>query len=37
MPDLWEGHEVEKKYPNFVAWQNRLEQRPSVKKVYGDE
>lgn len=33
-PDLWEKYDVEKKYPNFVAWHNRLTEHPSVKKIY---
>lgn len=32
--NLWEEFEVEKKYPDFVAWHNRLSERASVKKTY---
>ncbi|KAF5137922.1 Glutathione S-transferase-like protein gedE [Metarhizium anisopliae] len=32
--DIWEGYEIEKKYPNFVAWHKRLMERRSVKKAY---
>lgn len=35
LPDVWESYDVEKKYPNFVAWHARLMDRPSVKKLYG--
>ncbi|EFY96034.1 glutathione S-transferase [Metarhizium robertsii] len=33
--DIWEGYEIEQKYPNFLAWHNRLMERRSVKKAYG--
>lgn len=35
LTDIWENYDVAKKYPNFTAWHERLEQRPSVKKAYG--
>ena len=31
---LWERYQVEKKYPHYVAWQNRLSELPSVKRAY---
>ncbi|CAH0051810.1 unnamed protein product [Clonostachys solani] len=31
---VWEAYEIEKKYPNFVAWHQRLVSRPSVEKAY---
>lgn len=31
---LVEGFEVEKRYPNFIAWHRRLMSRPSVVKAY---
>ncbi|PHH90249.1 hypothetical protein CDD83_4157 [Cordyceps sp. RAO-2017] len=34
-PEIWEKNEVKSKYPDFVAWHDRLIARPSVKKVYG--
>ncbi|UNI13515.1 Glutathione transferase [Purpureocillium takamizusanense] len=35
LTDVWTEHEVDKKYPNFVAWHKRITERDSVKKVYG--
>ena len=35
LSDIWESYEVDKKYPNFVAWHARLMDRPMVKKLYG--
>ncbi|CAM1503777.1 Fc.00g013680.m01.CDS01 [Cosmosporella sp. VM-42] len=32
---LGDKSEIEKKYPDFVAWHERLNARPSVKKAYG--
>ncbi|RDA87366.1 hypothetical protein CP532_7010 [Ophiocordyceps camponoti-leonardi (nom. inval.)] len=37
VPDLWEQYDVLNKYPNYVAWHERLIERPSVKTVYGIE
>ncbi|KAJ6447061.1 glutathione S-transferase/chloride channel [Purpureocillium lavendulum] len=34
LTDVWADHEVDKKYPNFVAWHKRITERDSVKKVY---
>ncbi|KAL3965366.1 glutathione S-transferase/chloride channel [Purpureocillium lilacinum] len=34
LTDVWADHEVDKKYPNFVAWHKRITERESVKKVY---
>lgn len=31
---LWE--ELEKEYPHFMAWHNRLEARPTVKKFHAE-
>jgi glutathione S-transferase len=33
--EQWENWEVEKKYPDFLAWHTRLLERPSVKKILG--
>ncbi|KAK0391244.1 hypothetical protein NLU13_0745 [Sarocladium strictum] len=33
--DIMESWEVEKKYPDYLAWHARLLERPSVRKVYG--
>ncbi|CAG9940307.1 unnamed protein product [Clonostachys rosea f. rosea IK726] len=32
--NVWDKYEVEKKYPNYVAWQRRLVARPSVEQAY---
>ncbi|CAM1511584.1 Fc.00g090970.m01.CDS01 [Cosmosporella sp. VM-42] len=34
---IYEKFEVETKYPNFVAWHKRLNERPAVKKGLGKE
>ncbi|KAF4126592.1 glutathione S-transferase [Geosmithia morbida] len=31
---IWEKYEVEKTYPNFVAWFKRISALPSVQKAY---
>lgn len=31
----WDKYEIEKKYPNFVAWNERISSRPSVSKARG--
>ncbi|KAF4454348.1 Glutathione S-transferase [Fusarium albosuccineum] len=31
--DLMEKFDIEKKYPNYIAWQNRLMTRPAVVKI----
>jgi hypothetical protein len=33
--EIWNGWEIEKRYPDFLAWHTRLLERPSVKKVLG--
>ncbi|KAF4592487.1 Glutathione S-transferase/chloride channel [Ophiocordyceps camponoti-floridani] len=37
VPSVWEANDVLAKYPNYVAWHERLMQRPAVRKVYGLE
>ncbi|PFH57293.1 hypothetical protein XA68_15252 [Ophiocordyceps unilateralis] len=37
VPDVWAQYDVLNKYPNYVAWHERLIERPAVKKVYGLE
>lgn len=32
---IYDRYDVENKYPNFVAWHNRLMARDSVSKIYG--
>lgn len=32
---LWEKYEIEKKFPNYMAWNQRMMSRASVKKAYG--
>jgi glutathione S-transferase len=31
---LWEPYEIEKKYPNFVKWHNKLLALDAVTKAY---
>lgn len=31
---IYDHHDYEKNYPNFVAWHNRLMARESVSKIY---
>ncbi|KAL2691652.1 hypothetical protein Neosp_002041 [[Neocosmospora] mangrovei] len=31
--DVWKKFDIENKYPNFVAWHNRLLARPAVAKI----
>ncbi|RMJ10121.1 hypothetical protein CDV36_010253 [Fusarium kuroshium] len=31
--DVWKKFDIENKYPNFVAWHNRLMARPAVAKI----
>ncbi|KAH7268149.1 hypothetical protein MRS44_011566 [Fusarium solani] len=33
---LWEQYKVEEKFPNFLAWHQRLSARPAVKKAYSE-
>ncbi|KAM0421315.1 hypothetical protein ACHAPT_010845 [Fusarium lateritium] len=33
---LWEKYEVREKYPNFLAWHERVSSRPAVKKAFGE-
>ncbi|KAJ0123629.1 Glutathione S-transferase-like protein gedE [Diaporthe amygdali] len=33
--ELWEKHEIRKRFPKFLAWYERLNARPSVKAAYG--
>lgn len=34
LPETWDKYDVKAKYPNYVAWHERLIARPSVKKLY---
>ncbi|VUC25379.1 unnamed protein product [Clonostachys rosea] len=36
-PNFKEKYEVEKKYPNFLAWHERISSRPSVAKARGEK
>ncbi|KAF4972838.1 hypothetical protein FZEAL_9508 [Fusarium zealandicum] len=31
--DLWEKYDIENKFPNYIAWQNRLMARPAVARI----
>lgn len=31
---LWEKYDIANKYPNYMAWNERLNARESVKKAY---
>ncbi|EMR72736.1 putative glutathione s- protein [Eutypa lata UCREL1] len=33
---LWKAYEIEKKYPNYVAWTERIANRPSVQRAYSN-
>ncbi|KAH6867514.1 glutathione S-transferase [Thelonectria olida] len=33
---LWDKYGIEEKFPNFLAWHQRLSSRPAVKKAYGE-
>ncbi|KAH8649551.1 glutathione S-transferase, partial [Ilyonectria robusta] len=33
---LWDKYDIKQKYPNFLAWHERLNSRPAVKKVYAE-
>jgi glutathione S-transferase len=33
---MWEKFDVAKKYPNYIAWHERMAARPSVKAAYGN-
>ncbi|PHH72044.1 hypothetical protein CDD80_4821 [Ophiocordyceps camponoti-rufipedis] len=33
VPSVWEANDVLAKYPNYVAWHERLMQRPAVRKA----
>lgn len=32
--ELWEKYEIRERFPNFLAWHERLNARPSVKSAY---
>ncbi|KAH7140951.1 glutathione S-transferase [Dactylonectria macrodidyma] len=33
---LWDEYKIQEKYPNFLAWHERLSSRPAVKRAYGE-
>lgn len=32
--ELWEKYEIGNRFPNFLAWHERLNAQPSVKAAY---